>query len=562
MASEADGGGIENNDGIVTITNSTIFGNAASGPDARGGAIISDGTLTITNSTVAENLASSNAGGLVNYGTLNYANTIIANSIGGDCSNFGSISINTNNLVEDSSCSASLSGDPSLGLLTDNGGSTQTMALLTGSLAIGAGDDANCPDTDQRGIARPQGSQCDIGAYEFEAYGTFTMITADGPDPSFVGDPVTVSVAVSGEPNMPTGTVDVSSSESNCSITLLAGSGSCELVLNSPGFQIITANYSGDALHGSSFDTENHIVINETVAPTVLSIVRADANPTSAITVDFTVTFSESVTGVDISDFVLATTGVTGASIISVSGSDAIYTVTVNTGSGNCTIRLDVTDTATITDLTGNPLVDLPFIGGEPYAVNKTMTFRSSAAQDGWILESSEASSMGGTLNKTAATLRVGDDAANKQYRSVLSFDIPTLPEGAIITSITLQFKYAGKTGTLPFGTHGNLLADIWKGSFRNYTALQLGDCSARSTETTYKAKVLSYTNSPVDNWYSQSLNSDDYSYLNFGGVTQFRLRFTKDDNNDFGADYLKLYSGNALEADRPQLIIEYYIPS
>ena len=294
----------------------------------------------------------------------------------------------------------------------------------------------------------------------------------------------------------------------------------------------------------------------------MLSIVRADANPTSAITVDFTVTFSESVTGVDISDFVLATTGVTGASIISVSGSDAIYTVTVNTGSGNCTIRLDVTDTATITDLTGNPLVDLPFIGGEPYAVNKTMTFRSSAAQDGWILESSEASSMGGTLNKTAATLRVGDDAANKQYRSVLSFDIPTLPEGAIITSVTLQFKYAGKTGTLPFGTHGNLLADIWKGSFRNYTALQLGDCSARSTETTYKAKVLSYTNSPVDNWYSQSLNSDDYSYLNFGGVTQFRLRFTKDDNNDFGADYLKLYSGNALEADRPQLIIEYYIPS
>jgi len=43
--------------------------------------------------------------------------------------------------------------------------------------------------------------------------------------------------------------------------------------------------------------------------------------------------------------------------------------------------------------------------------------------------------------------------------------------------------------------------------------------------------------------------------------LTHFRLRFTKDDNNDFGADYLKIFSGNALEADRPQLIIEYYIP-
>ena len=45
------------------------------------------------------------------------------------------------------------------------------------------------------------------------------------------------------------------------------------------------------------------------------------------------------------------------------------------------------------------------------------------------------------------------------------------------------------------------------------------------------------------------------------GGVTQFRLRFSKDDNNDFGTDFLKLYSGNALETDRPQLIIEYYVP-
>jgi hypothetical protein len=42
-------------------------------------------------------------------------------------------------------------------------------------------------------------------------------------------------------------------------------------------------------------------------------------------------------------------------------------------------------------------------------------------------------------------------------------------------------------------------------------------------------------------------------------GVTQFRMHFTKDDNKDFGADFLKLYSGNADPANQPQLVIEYY---
>jgi len=49
----------------------------------------------------------------------------------------------------------------------DNGGSTQTMALLPGSPAIDAGNNANCPVADQRGVTRPQGDGCDIGAYEY-----------------------------------------------------------------------------------------------------------------------------------------------------------------------------------------------------------------------------------------------------------------------------------------------------------------------------------------------------------------------------------------------------------
>src|SRR5262249_40905545 len=152
----------------------------------------------------------------------------------------------------------------------------------------------------------------------------------------------------------------------------------------------------------------------------------------------------------------------------------------------------------------------------------------------------------------------IGDDAANKQYRTILSFDT-TLPANAHITSVTLQFKYAGKMGTTPFNTHGNLLADVRKGAFSGNNALQLGDFNAKGTLTTYKIKVLTYTNSTSNDWFSQSFSPGDFQFINASGVTQFRLRFSKDDNNDFGADYLKIFSANALDTDRPQLVIEYY---
>ncbi|NWG07049.1 MAG: hypothetical protein HXY35_10250 [Chloroflexi bacterium] len=62
----------------------------------------------------------------------------------------------------------SLTGNPQSGPLAYGGSLTRTMALLPGSSAIDAGDDANCPATDQRGVTRPQGSHCDMGAYENE----------------------------------------------------------------------------------------------------------------------------------------------------------------------------------------------------------------------------------------------------------------------------------------------------------------------------------------------------------------------------------------------------------
>jgi len=292
--------------------------------------------------------------------------------------------------------------------------------------------------------------------------------------------------------------------------------------------------------------------------PFVLSSVRLNTSPTSAANVDFKVTFSESVTGVDTGDFGLTTTGLTGASITQVTGSGNMYTVTVDTGSGSGTLRLDVVDNDSIKDGSNNPLGGAGagngnFSGGEVYDV-RIMTVLSTNSEDGWILESTETSGVGGSLNSNASTLRIGDDATDRQYISVLSFDTSVLPDTATITSVTLKFKHAGVVGTNPFNILNDLLVDVNKGSFSNDPVLQLSDFNAADS----KDNILTFTNSLVDNWYSQSFDLGDFQYINLSGVTQFRLHFTKDDNDDMGADYLKIFSGNASETKRPQLIIEY----
>jgi hypothetical protein len=167
-------------------------------------------------------------------------------------------------------------------------------------------------------------------------------------------------------------------------------------------------------------------------------------------------------------------------------------------------------------------------------------TLKSTAAYDGWILESSETSNKGGTLNSSATTFNLGDDAAKKQYRSILSFNT-ALPANAAITKVTLKIKKQGQIGLNPFATLGNILVDIKKGAFSNNNALQLGDFNVAAS----KSSIGTIRNTPVSNWYSVNLLNTSFSFINKAGVTQLRLRFAKDDNNNKVADYLKFFSGN-----------------
>ena len=111
----------------------------------------------------------------------------------------------------------------------------------------------------------------------------------------------------------------------------------------------------------------------DTTAPLVLSITREDDNPTSAPSVDFLVTFSEPVTGVEATDFEVMMIGITGASITGINpavGPAMAYTVTLSTGTGNGQLWLEVPATATITDLADNPLISA-FTSGEVYDIEE-----------------------------------------------------------------------------------------------------------------------------------------------------------------------------------------------
>ena len=152
-------------------------------------------------------------------------------------------------------------------------------------------------------------------------------------------------------------------------VSVITGTGSGTIRLDFVDNDTVT-----DALGNTTATgfTAGEVYTIDKTAPAVLSIVRANANPTSATSVDFTVNFTESVTGVGTNDFTLTTTGVSGPSITGVTGSGSgPYTVSVNTGTGSGTIRLDAIDNATITDGVGNAFTT-GFTTGEVYTVDKS----------------------------------------------------------------------------------------------------------------------------------------------------------------------------------------------
>ena len=370
---------------------------------------------------------------------------------------------------------------------------------------------------------------------------------------------------------------DISGSGNTYIVTVNTGVGDGTLrldLLDNDSILDLTSNPLGGSGAGNgNFNTGELYTINKNV-PFLISSLRADPSPTSAGTIRFTMTFSESVSGVDAADFLPSASGISDASVASVSGADSAYIVTVNTGSGNGSLRLDLLDNDSIVDagaisLGGAGAGNGNFVAGEIYTVARlnpaivSAVFASDGAADGWVMESKETSNQGGTKNSSAITFKLGDNAQNRQYRAILQFPTASLPDNAVVTQVILMIQLETVVGVNPFTTHRNIWIDIRKGVFGSFGpfaigALQISDFQAPASLNA-AGTIL---NNPVGGWYWATLDSKVFQFINLSGMTQFRLGFQTDDDNDLRDDYLSFFSGNySVSSARPQLLIKYYIP-
>ena len=178
----ASGGAVENSGGIVTASDSTFTGNFGS---TSGGAIDNEsgGTLTLTGLTVSNNSANNGGGIANNGGKLSLQNTIVSGNsaytagpdIGGVITtdkgnNLLGTAANNTTTIPTRGPNDVFSDTPMLGTLGEYGGSTQTLPLLAGSSAIGAGNASGTVATaDQRGLPREVSGKLDMGAFQTQA---------------------------------------------------------------------------------------------------------------------------------------------------------------------------------------------------------------------------------------------------------------------------------------------------------------------------------------------------------------------------------------------------------
>jgi CSLREA domain-containing protein len=242
------GGGIFQNGGFVSLTNVTISGNSA---PLGGGFGKESASAAFSHVTVAGNSAGTYGGiySLTDRPNVTLSNTIVANNGGSSqCGSFGvaAIADGGGNLVYPAAAACAgivpaTTGDPKLGALSLNApGTAATMALGAGSAAVDAALANVCEAKDQRGVDRPQGAGCDIGAYEAEPS---SDATPPGITPSIVGtlgsdgwytSDVTVSwsvtddeSAVTSAPCAPTTiTVDTPGQDVTCNATSAGGTSS------------------------------------------------------------------------------------------------------------------------------------------------------------------------------------------------------------------------------------------------------------------------------------------------------------------------------------------------
>ena len=436
------GGGILNNGGTVNVTNSTLSGNTASGSinsSGFGGGICNIvGTLNVVSSTLSGNTASVGGfgGGISNSGnsgvTANVKNTIIAgNTVAGTSTQGpdvqGSFASQGYNLIGNNANSIGFTatGDqvnvnPMLGPLANNGGPTQTLALLPGSPAIDKGAAANIAGTatpittDQRGVTRPvddasippatSGNDSDIGAFELNAPEIAVVETgvgniADGGSFSFgttiVGNSVTKTFTITNSGTTPLTLANLSvpagfNIAANFGSTTVASGGTTTFQITMTAAAVSTP--SGTLTFDNNDADENPF--NFTISGTVMPCPAITLSPTTLSNAVFGESYSATISATGgTGPYTFAVTGGVLPSGLMLMSNGSLTGITNAVNTFNFTITATDTNTGcvgqraytiivnkantTLTSITDAPD---PSVTGQAYTVGFTLNVTSPGA--------------------------------------------------------------------------------------------------------------------------------------------------------------------------------------
>ncbi|MDY6937026.1 MAG: FG-GAP-like repeat-containing protein [Cyanobacteriota bacterium] len=208
---------------------------------------------------------------------------------------------------------------------------------------------------------------------------TYTAIFSE-PVTGFAPEDVALGSTVSGNPTVTVTPTSTNGRRYAVTVSGLAGTGT--VLANVPAGVVFDAAGNPNL---ASTSTDNSVAFDDALL-TVSSIARANANPTAATEVNYTVTFSDSVTGVDATDFQLVADGLANPSILNVTGSDRTWTVTASTGTGTGTLALNLVDDDSIANTAAVPLggagIGNGNATGQIYTVDRTPPTATASLAD------------------------------------------------------------------------------------------------------------------------------------------------------------------------------------